>query len=127
MTTYSICLHLLGKNLANLKYFKEAKVFLNRAQYVALNLTTTAKPDLVTAINNDIKSINVNLSSELFTDKLQTSSWRHRHQRRDHAGGRHRERLELDQSECRELYLQHGGGLSGTEGARGTADPVAEG
>jgi len=59
MTTYSICLHLLGKNLANLKYFKESKVFLQRAQYVALNLTTTPKPDLVTAINNDIKNINV--------------------------------------------------------------------
>ena len=59
MTTYSICLHLLGKNLANLKYFKESKVFLQRAQYVALNLTTSPKPDLLTAINSDIKSINV--------------------------------------------------------------------
>lgn len=28
MTTYSICLHLLGKNLANLKYFKDSRVFL---------------------------------------------------------------------------------------------------
>ena len=28
MTNYSICLHLLGNNLANLKYFREAKIFL---------------------------------------------------------------------------------------------------
>lgn len=54
MTTYSICLHLLGKNLANLKYFKESKVFLQRAQYVASHLTTQPKEDLVRTIASDI-------------------------------------------------------------------------
>lgn len=38
LTTYSISLHLLGKNLANLKYFKEAKVFLGKAQYVTMGM-----------------------------------------------------------------------------------------
>lgn len=57
MTTYAICLHVLGKNLANLKYYPESKVFLHRAQYVSTHLTTVPKPDLVQAINVDIKSI----------------------------------------------------------------------
>ena len=54
MTSYSICLHLLGKNLANLKYFKESRVFLQRAHYVASHLTVTPKNELVSAINNDL-------------------------------------------------------------------------
>jgi hypothetical protein len=49
-----IVMMLLGKNLANLKYFKESKVFLQRAQYVASHLTTEPKEDLVRTIASDI-------------------------------------------------------------------------
>ena len=57
MTTYSICLHLLGKNLANLKYFNESKVFFQRAQYVASHLTSQPKEDLVRTIASDIQNL----------------------------------------------------------------------
>jgi hypothetical protein len=46
MTTYAIALHLIGKNLSNLKYAKEAKVFLSKAHYVSLNMLLNPKPDL---------------------------------------------------------------------------------
>jgi hypothetical protein len=46
MTSYAISLHLLGKNLSQLKYVKEAKVFLTKANYVAMNMIISPKPDL---------------------------------------------------------------------------------
>lgn len=57
MTTYAISLHLLGNNLANLKYAKEAKVLLQRAQYVANHLTSTPRQELTLAITNDISNL----------------------------------------------------------------------
>lgn len=67
MTSYSICMHLLGKNLANLKYFKEARVFLQRAQYVALNMMGQPKEDLVGAIMSDITNLNVTYTFSVIT------------------------------------------------------------
>ena len=46
LTSYAISLHLLGKNLANLKYFKEAKVYLSKANYVATHMLIKPKPEL---------------------------------------------------------------------------------
>ena len=59
ITSYAISLHLLGNNLANLKYFKEAKVFLSKAHYVSLNMMHKPKPELQVAINNDMNNVNV--------------------------------------------------------------------
>ncbi len=59
MTTYAIALHLLGKNLANLKYIKEARVFLSKAWYVSINMLTLPKPDLQMAISNDLNNLKV--------------------------------------------------------------------
>ena len=57
MTTYAITLHLLGNNLANLKYSKEAKIFLQRAQYVATHLTQNPRQELAQAITTDIQNL----------------------------------------------------------------------
>jgi len=66
VTTYAIALHLLGKNLANLKFMKEAKVFLNRANYVSLSLMLKQKPDLQLAITNDLNVVSVITSFHFF-------------------------------------------------------------
>ncbi|CDW88809.1 UNKNOWN [Stylonychia lemnae] len=72
MTSYAISLHLLGNNLANLKYIKEAKVFLTKAQYVTNNMLNKPKPDLQLAITNDLNNLQKNYKTQInLTKKTQ--------------------------------------------------------
>jgi hypothetical protein len=51
MTAYSIALHVLGKNLLNLGFLKEAKHFITKAHYVVTKmLVMDRKFDLELAI-----------------------------------------------------------------------------
>lgn len=58
MTSYAIALHLLGKNLLNLSYLKEARHFITKAHYVITKLVVgERKPDLELAIQMDMKTV----------------------------------------------------------------------
>ena len=57
MTQYSIALHVLGKNLLILEYYKEAKHFITKAHYVVTKmLVASKKVDLQFAIQVDMKT-----------------------------------------------------------------------
>ena len=58
MTAYAISLHLLGKNLLNLGFLKEAKHFITKAHYVITKmLVVDRKHDLELAIQMDMKTV----------------------------------------------------------------------
>lgn len=58
MTAYAISLHILGKNLLNLSYLKEAKHFITKAHYVITKmLVLDRKSDLELAIQMDMKTV----------------------------------------------------------------------
>ena len=51
MTAYAIALHILGKNLMNLDFIKEAKHFITKAHYVITKMLLVGrKADLELAI-----------------------------------------------------------------------------
>lgn len=58
MTQYAISMHLLGKNLLNLDFYKEAKHFITKAHYVVTKmLVVEKKTDLQMAIQMDMKAV----------------------------------------------------------------------
>lgn len=58
MTAYAIALHILGKNLLNLSFFKEAKHFITKAHYVVTKMLVQEKKyDLQLAIQMDMKTV----------------------------------------------------------------------
>jgi hypothetical protein len=58
MTAYAIALHILGKNLLNLSFFKESKHFITKAHYVVTKMLLLEKKyDLQLAIQMDMKTV----------------------------------------------------------------------
>ena len=58
MTSFAIALHLLGKNLMNLGYLKEARHFITKAHYVITKMVVgERKFDLELAIQMDMKTV----------------------------------------------------------------------
>lgn len=55
---YGIALHIIGKNLLNLQYWKEAKHFITKAHYVVTKmLILERKTDLQLAIQMDMRTV----------------------------------------------------------------------
>ena len=69
MTSYAISLHLMGNNIANLKFIKEAKVFLSKASYVATSMLNKPKYELQLAITNDLNNLQKNYKTQLVANK----------------------------------------------------------
>lgn len=58
MTQYAISLHILGKNLLNLNFYREAKHFITKAHHVVTKmLVLEKKTDLQMAIQLDMKTV----------------------------------------------------------------------
>jgi len=58
MTQYAISMHILGKNLLNLNFYKESKHFITKAHYVVTKmLVLEKKTDLQMAIQLDMKTV----------------------------------------------------------------------
>jgi hypothetical protein len=58
MTQYAIALHIVGKNLLNLNFNKEAKHFITKAHYcVTKMLILEKKTDLQVAIQLDMRAV----------------------------------------------------------------------
>ena len=57
-TMYGIALHIIGKNLLNLQYWKESKHFITKAHYVVTKmLILDRKTDLQLAIQMDMRTV----------------------------------------------------------------------
>jgi hypothetical protein len=74
MTAYSISLHILGKNLLNLGFLKEAKHFITKAHYVVTKmLLLEKKNDLQLAIQMDMKTVleKTRYQAEVYLDEAE--------------------------------------------------------
>ena len=55
---YAIALHIIGKNLLNLQFWKESKHFITKAHYVVTKmLILDRKTDLQLAIQMDMRTV----------------------------------------------------------------------
>ena len=73
MTQYSIALHIIGKNLLDLGYYKEARHFITKAHYVVTKmLVKERKADLQLAIQKDMKAVieKTRYANEVKNDRL---------------------------------------------------------
>lgn len=73
MTQYGIALHIVGKNLLDLGYYKESKHFITKAHYVVTKmLVKERKADLQLAIQKDMKTVleKTRYVNEMKADKL---------------------------------------------------------